>query len=547
VAALLAASLAALGIAIWGGSASAHSASAASAPVSGGTLIYGADREPTCLDPHNDGDMPQTYVARQYLDSLVSELPDGQVVPWLATSWKISNGGRTYTFQIKQGVKFTDGTPLNAQAVVANFTQELNPATQDGTDWGYLYPYYVNSKATGPYTVQLNLKQSYAPLLDALAQAFFGIESPKAMARGLKVNCQSPVGTGPFVVKNWIHGQQITLVRNPNYDSWPANAKHKGPAYLSGITWRFLEEASTRYSALTSGEAQIIFNIPPEDQTAAQSNSSLSVQQFVHSGQPNNLTLNSSQFPFTDINVRKAFIYGADIASAVKSAFFGAYPAETTDLSTGTPDYDAALASQYNYNPSEANKLLNASGWTKRNAQGYRVKGGKVLGATMVYSSNTGDTPPELVTLFQDIQAAEKQIGFQLILKPIAESALYAFFGKWDPTGYQIMGDAYWNSPTPEVLYIVDSPTTPKVPNFNNGQYATNPALNKILLEATATTNTALQKKLYDEAQVMSANEAWAAFLYPVTTDLGISTKLHNVWIEPSEGEPVLSDAWLSK
>jgi len=528
-----------------GGGATAGSSS--STPVYGGTIVYGADREPTCLDPHNTGDMPQTYIARQYLDSLVSELPDGRVVPWLATSWTVSPNGETYTFNIKHGVKFTDGTPLNAQAVVDNFEQELNPATESSTDWGYLQPYYKSSKALSTYTVQLNLERPDSPLLDELAQAFFGIESPKAMARGLQVNCQSPVGTGPFIVKQWIHGQSVTLVRNPNYNSAPANAKHQGPAYLSEIVWRFLEETSTRYAALENGQAQVIFNIPPEDQTAAESNPNITVQQFVHSGQPNNITLNASEPPFNQLAVRQAFIYGSNAAASVKSAFFGAYPLDETVLSTGTPDYDPALANEYAANPAKANQLLDQAGWTGRNAQGYRTKDGQVLTVTMPYSSNTGDTPPEVLTLFQDIQASEKQIGFDLVLKPEDEATFDNLFAKYLPNAYNAVGGDYWNSPTPAVLYIVYSPTTAANPNPNNGDYQSNATLDNILLQATATTNRAEQKTLYDQAQQISDAEAWELDLWPVTTDLGISKSLHDVWIEPSEGEPVFGDAWLAK
>jgi peptide/nickel transport system substrate-binding protein len=529
------------------GTGSNAASTGSSTPVYGGTITYGADREPTCLDPHNTGDMPQTYIARQYLDSLVSELPDGTVVPWLATSWTISPNGETYTFTIKHNVKFTDGTPLNAQAVVDNFEQELNPATESSTDWGYLQPYYASSKALSTYVVQLNLKRPDSPLLDELAQAFFGIESPKAMARGLQVNCQSPVGTGPFIVKQWIHGQSVTLVRNPHYNSWPANARHQGIAYLTGITWRFLEQPSVRYGALVDGDANLIFNIPPEDQTAAQDNSNLTVQQFVHSGQPNNITLNASQPPFNVLAVRQAFIYGSNAQAAIKSAFFGAYPLDETPLSTGTPDYNPAVASEYAYSTAKANQLLNQAGWTGRNSSGYRTKDGQVLTVTLPYSSNTGDTPPEVLTLYQDIQAAEKQIGFDLILKPEDEATFDNLFAKYLPTAYQAVGDSYWNSPTPAVLYIVYSPTTAALPNPNNGDYSYNTTLDSILLQATATTNRAQQKALYDQAQQIAQSEAWELDLWPVTTDLGISKSLHDVWIEPSEGEPVLSDAWLSK
>src|SRR3954453_608008 len=230
---LLAAGAASVTLAACGGAASTGgTATAGTGPARGGTIVYGADREPTCLDPHNLGDMPQTYVARQYLDSLVSELPDGRIVPWLATKWDVSDDGLTYTFTLKQGVKFHDGEPFDAAAVKANFEHSLDPKTQSSTNLIYLKPYYKSAKVIDDHTLRLELKKPYSPLLSVLSQAFLGIEAPKAMARGLKANCEAPVGTGPFIVKRWVHGQRVELVRNDAYNSAPANAKHQGPAYL---------------------------------------------------------------------------------------------------------------------------------------------------------------------------------------------------------------------------------------------------------------------------------------------------------------------------
>ncbi|MGA2969061.1 MAG: ABC transporter substrate-binding protein [Acidimicrobiales bacterium] len=524
--------------------ASSVSSASSSTPVRGGTLVYGTDREPTCLDPHNYGDMPQTYIARQFLDSLVSELPSGAVVPWLATSWKISANGLHYTFTLKQGVKFTDGTPFNAAAVVANFTQIKNPKTQSATDGGYLAPYYVSTTVVGPYTAEVNLKAPDAPLLDELAQAFFGIESPKAMARGETVNCQSPVGTGPFVVKNWVHGQSVTLVRNANYNSAPANAKHQGPAYLSGITWKFLEDSSVRFAALQSGEVPIIFNPPPQDQTELNADSSLSLLQFTHAGIPNGIAVNTAKAPFNNLQVRQAFFYAANAKAALQSAYEGTLPSSAGPLSSSTPDYASTYENAYNYNASKANALLLAAGWTGKNSQGYRTKNGVTLTARLVYSSNSGDTPPADLTLLQDIQASEKTVGIDVTLVPLGEAAYDNSFTS--ETNHELLWGAYWNSPTPAVLNIVYSTSALKPNLGNNSAFTSNPALDKILLEAAATTNTADQEKLYGQAQAIVSNNAWDLSIYPETTRLGISNTLHGVWIEPSEGEPVLSDAWLT-
>jgi peptide/nickel transport system substrate-binding protein len=525
--------------------ATSSGASSSTSPVKGGTLVYGADREPTCLDPHNYGDMPQTYIARQFLDSLVSELPDGSVVPWLATSWTISANGLHYTFQLKHNVKFTDGTPFNAAAVVANFEQIKSPATQSDTDWGYLSPYYVSTTAVGPYTVEVNLKAPDAPLLDELAQAFFGMESPKAMARGLTANCQSPVGTGPFIVQSWVHGQSVTLIRNPNYNSAPVNAKHQGPAYLSKITWKFLEDSSVRFAALQSGEVPIIFNPPPQDMTELNADASLSLLQFIHAGVPDGIALNTTKAPFNSLQVRRAFFYASNAKAALQSSYEGTLTPSSGPLSSSTPDYSSAYEDAYNYNPTRAESLLKAAGWTGKNGQGYRTKDGAVLKARLVYSSNTGDTPPADLTLLQDIQASEKSVGFDVVLEPLSEAAYDNSFVS--TTNHELLWGAYWNSPTPAVLNIVYSTSSLKSGLGNNSVFSSDSSLDSILLQAAATTNAATQKKLYGEAQSIVSQNAWDLSVYPETTRLGISNTLHGVWIEPSEGEPVLSDAWLSK
>ncbi|BBY16816.1 peptide ABC transporter [Mycolicibacterium litorale] len=535
---------AALLTACGGGSDSSSSSAAAGPPVSGGSIVYATDREPTCLDPHSFGDMPQTYVARQYLDSLVSERPDGSVVPWLAESWEVSPDGRVYTFTIKQGVRFHDGTPLDAEAVKANFEHMLDPATQSLTDAGYLRPYYQSSRAVDPATFELTLSKPYSALLPVISQAFFGIQSPKAMARGLEENCQSPVGTGPFIVKAWNRGQSVELDRNPDYNSAPADAKHQGPAYLDHISWKFVEDGSVRFAAVQGGDADIIFNPPPQQEAALNADPNLSLQEFTHTGLPNGVALNTTRAPFNDTKVRQAFIHGANAEAAVKSAYLGVFDWEPGPVSSTTPYFDKNLRSFYEHDPEKANKLLDEAGWSQRDADGYRTKNGERLTAELVYSSDTGDTPPADVTLFQNIQSAEKEIGFDVVLKPLPQDQYFAAFT--DKNAYDGLTGAYWNSPTPAVLSIVYSSDSLRAAPGNNMSWVENPKIDERVRAAAATTDTAAQQRLYGQTQQIVAEQAYQLGLYPVTTRLVAKKKLQDVWIEPSEGEPVLHDAWLA-
>ena len=193
--------------------------------VSGGTITYASEQEPPCL---SGGWLQEAYISRNVLDSLVTEADNGSIEPWLATSWTVSKDGLTYTFTLKPGVTFTDGTPLNAQAIVDNFNfweKGGNSTAQVSID-----PYFKKAVAIDASQVQVKLNQPYLPLLTMLSQAYFGILSPASLKRSAQAQCDDPIGSGAFEVKQWIHGQELILVKNPGYTSWPATAVHKGPA-----------------------------------------------------------------------------------------------------------------------------------------------------------------------------------------------------------------------------------------------------------------------------------------------------------------------------
>ena len=511
----------------------------------GGHLVFATDREPTCLDPHNSGDMPQTYIARQYLDSLVSMKVDGSVVPWLAESWEISEDGLLYDFTLKPGVFFTDGDPLTAEAVVANFTHIMDPATQSSTALLYLSPYFVSATALSELVVRVELKRPYSPLLQVLAQAFFGIESPRSMARGLSENCEGPVGTGPFIITEWKRNQEVVMVRNENYNSAPADALHQGPAYVESLTWRFLKDNTARFGALQSGKVHAIFNLPPESVPAATADDKITTDDFIHSCIPFAFDLNTTHPALADIRVRRALVHAADAEGIVRSAYAGVFPYEGNAISTGTPFYDPAYSLPYPYDEQTANALLDEAGWTGRDEEGYRIKDGERLSLRLPYNSDPGETPPADQTILQNFQAMQKRVGVEIQLLPKDSASLTAI--RRDRLAFDIRA-GYWNSPTAGVMYIKFSQETYELDNGQNVSYAFDPELDEILLDAAATTDPDLQQRLYSQAQALLTAQAWHIPLYPIQTRLAIRSDLvSDIWIEPSEGEPVLHDAYLNR
>jgi peptide/nickel transport system substrate-binding protein len=518
---------------------SAGAAAQNSTPRSGGTIHYGHSQEPPCL---TGGWVQEAYIDRQLLDSLVSQTTGGKIVPWLATSWKVSKDQKTWTFVLKKDVKFSDGTPLDAKAVQTNFTSWLGPKGGNSTVQAYIAKYYKSSRAVDATTFQLDLLKPYSPLLSALSQAYFGIQSPKALARGAGPNCEDPIGSGPFILEKWNRGQNLTFVKNPAYNSAPANAKHQGPAYVDKLIWSFLSDPTVRYGSLTSGNSDVIYDIPTVEWENAKA--SYEVQQYITPGTPVRLSLNTVKGPFTDERVRQAFAYGTDRANSVKSAFNGAIPYNgNAALSQSTPNYDPSLGNAFAYSPDKANALLDQAGWTQRNGAGYRTKAGQELAIKLVYPSGSVFTS-EGVTLLQNLQQQAKQVGFKVTL--VASTPSETFSGKYSsPDSYDAQ-PWYWTSPTAGVLLIVYRQNLKADPNFSNSSFYNNAELQKIIEAANSTQDPAEQKTLYAQAQKIVVDSAAAVGLYTQTTSLAIKPGLKDVWLEDSQGEPVFHDAYFT-
>jgi peptide/nickel transport system substrate-binding protein len=535
-------------LAACGGGASGGSATAAggpdpspATPTRGGTIEYGHQQEPPCI---SGGWVEQAYISRQTLESLVAQDKGGKIVPWLATSWTVSDDQETWTFKLKPGVEFTDGTPLDAEAVKTNFETWLNPKTLNGTAAAYIGEYYKSSRAVDAHTFELQLKKPYSPLLSALSQGYFGLHSPKGIARGAAAECTGPIGTGPFIIQKWNRGQNVIFVRNPKYDSAPANAKHQGPAYADKLVWKFLKEPAVRYGSLTSGQSQVIYDVPSVDWDAAKSK--YEVLRYLTPGRPVTLTLNTSHAPFDDVRVRQALAYALDRKAAVKSAFGGAAEYNGNPaLSQSTPNYDAALADAYTYDPDKANALLDQAGWTQKAQDGTRTKDGKELTVLITYGAGS-IINADGATLLQTLQQQAKAVGFKWQLKPLTQTQLFG--GEFAAPDKYDASPGYWTSPTAGVLYIVWRQNLKDRPNGANNAYYNNPELEKTIGEANSTLDPAEQQALYSKAQKIVSDQAVAIGLYTRTSSLAIDTsKLRDVWLEESQGEPVFSDAYLVK
>jgi peptide/nickel transport system substrate-binding protein len=504
-----------------------------STPVAGGTLTYASgDAEPTCLDPHVGGNYPQALLATQYIEELVG-LEDGEPTPELATKWTTGDDGKTLTFTLRDDVSFTDGTPFDAAAVVANIEHVQDPATASST--GYLALQSITkATATDEHTVTLTLSRPDSALLESFSQPWVGMESPKALERKQATNCESPVGTGPFEVTGWKHGDRVTLTKNTDY--WG-----KTKPRLSGITWRFLPDSTSRYAALQSGQVDVIDNAQPDQLKAASAKGAIRDLDAPRPGASNRLELNSGHGVFRDQAVRQAFIAGAEIDPGLQSLFLGTAKRSYSVLSSAEP-LAYSEKSRFEYSPTKAKQLLDDAGW-KVGSDGIREKDGQQL--TVTFPVSTNQSVPAERSLFQQIQASEKAVGFKVVLDELDLSSWYAALAANE---YDVVSAPY-TKVGPDVLRILyDSASIEPAPSgyFANLAQLDDPALDRLLEQAARTSDADERADLYEQAQKAILASDTVLPLYDQQNHFLVRSAVHGIRTTPVS-TPWFGTAWIDR
>ncbi len=507
-----------------------------STPVDGGTLTYASgDAEPTCLDPHVGGNYPQALLSTQYIEELTA-LDDGEPVPALAKSWTTSDDGRTLTFTLRDDVTFTDGTPFDAAAVVANIEHVQDPATASST--GYLALQSITkATATDDHTVTLTLSRPDSALLESFSQPWVGMESPKALERSQAVNCESPVGTGPFEVTGWKHGDRVTLRKNADYTPLRGSTEPR----LDGITWRFLPDSTSRYAALQSGQVDVIDNAQPDQLKAASSKGSIRDLDAPRPGASNRLELNSGHGVFRDEAVRKAFIAGAEIDPGIRSLFLGTAKRSYSVLSSVEP-YGYSDKSLFEYSPTKAKRLLDDAGW-KVGSDGIREKDGEQL--TVTFPVSTNQSVPAERSLFQQIQASEKAVGFKVVLQELDLSSWYAALAANE---YDVVSAPYTKVGADVLRILYDSASIAPAPSgyFANLAQLDDPELDDLLQRAAQTSDTSERGDLYEQAQEIILSSGTVLPLYDQQNHFLLRSSVHGVQTT-AVSTPWFGTAWIDR
>lgn len=355
----------------------------ACAPRPGGRLVYGLTLAPSGIDPHVNASSELGIPLTSVYDTLVYQDPlTGEFVPGLAERWELSEDGRVYTFYLKKGVTFHDGTPFNAQAVRFNFDRITSPELASQKARFMLGP-YERTEVVDEFTVRIVLSEPFAPLLDSLSQVYLGMASPAAVEKWGPDYQLHQVGTGPFTFVEYVPGDHFLLRRNPDY-AWGPPVYAHDTAQLDEVEFRFFADPATRSPALETGEADVVGEIPPQDVQRLEESPDFRVEAVALPGASLMMFLNTNRPPLDDLRVRQALLYGTDRQDIVSTVFRDTSPVAYGPLTAVTFGYDPAVQDYYPYDPERAKALLEEAGWTDSDGDGIRESGGQPLRLDMV-------------------------------------------------------------------------------------------------------------------------------------------------------------------
>ncbi|MBX9462236.1 MAG: ABC transporter substrate-binding protein [Aquamicrobium sp.] len=453
-------------------------------------IVVGQIAEPQSLDPHAVTAVNDFRILVNVYDGLV-RFADGslEVEPSLAESWEISEDGLTYTFKLREGVTFHDGTPFNAEAVKFNFERMLDeehPFHDTGPfPLAFFFSAVDEVTAVDDTTVEFKLNEPFAPFLSNLAYPTGLIVSPAAVEASGKDYGRNPVGTGAYKFEEWQGNQRVVVTRNEDYwDGAPAP---------EAIVFRPITDANTRVAEMLSGGLDIMVEVPPD--SVAQFRDAPDFQVHEQAG-PHVwfLILNMKEGPFAEKAVRQAANYAINKESLVTDVLQG-----TAEVAAGpTPPAFAWAYNEevqpYPYDPDKARELLAEAGYDGEEITFYVTEGG------------SGMLDP--VAMGTAIQADLAAVGMNVKIETYEWNT---FLGQVNPglEGKADMAEMAWMTNDPDTLPFLTLRTAafPSEGGFNSGYYS-NVEVDELLNQARVSTEPEERATLYKQMQEIVHEDA---------------------------------------
>ncbi|WP_039791035.1 ABC transporter substrate-binding protein [Amycolatopsis sp. ATCC 39116] len=375
------------------------------------TLRAGLAAPIGCLDPHQTPQTPNLQVSRQFVDSLTDQDPrTGEIVPWLAESWTVDERATRFTFTLRDGVTFSDGTPLDAAAVVANLDDVAALGARSPLGATYLAG-YAGATASGPRTVEVRFDTPSAQFLQATSMVTLGMLSPETLAETPEKRCAGTLtGSGPFVLDEVALNEEVRLTAREGY-AWAGDlATHQGTPRVRTLVFAIVTDPSARHGSLVSGQLDADLQVLQQDE-ASFSGNGVQGPRLLTGTRPGvvyTLLPNESRPALRDPAVRRAVGLALDRAEFAPLLSAGERPA-TDVLASTTPGY-ADRSRDLAFDRREAVRLLDAAG-LRPGADGVRASFTLVYSATERYGA-----------VYQLMAQQLAEVGIELRVTPLDDA-----------------------------------------------------------------------------------------------------------------------------
>jgi peptide/nickel transport system substrate-binding protein len=484
-------------------------------PVDGGNLVIARTADSESMNNTTVFDNESIWVFENIFQTLYTVSENGKsVTPELATGYTVSSDKKTYTFTLRKGVDFSDGTPMTSKDVVFSIDQ----ARKASQGWGYIDTAIKDVEADGTDKVVVDLKYPWAPLVADLSLFANGIVPDNYGGKSETAFYDAPVGTGPFKWDYWHKGSELKLVKNTHY--WKPGLPH-----LDSVAWTKVPDDNTRLNELKGGQAQVD-EFPAWSTVQELQNTPGVTMNLFPSTRTDYLLMNEHLPMFQNVHVRQAISDAINRQALVKAVLFGNGKPANSLFPPQVPYYQSSTPG-LQYDMTKAKQAMAQAG---QYAKGFSTD-------LLIPAGESDDA-----TIAQIIQSNLKPLGITVNIKQ--EDANTANTDeqslKYDMTL------SYWTMDIPDPDELATFAVDPTAGSKSFFTAYDDPAVVKDAQAAERTLSTSQRTRLYDDLQNKTASDAFLAWLYYSPYAYATSSNLHDFKVTPLGNYYQLENAWLS-
>ena len=482
----------------------------------GGTITIGRPEEPLTLDPFIPSDNGSIYAIAQICEPLVSADKDGTgLVPGLAKSWAISDDGLTYTFTLRDGLKFSDGTPLTGADVKFSLNKVMDPAAA----YGFAFAPVALVEAPDDLTVVITLKQAYTPILSALSLFSASVVAKAAYEASPEKFGANPICAGPFKVESYERGSQLVLVPNTYY--WDTGEDGKPLPYVDKVILRYMPDSNSRVLGLLNSDLDAALALPLNQAEAVKASEGIALE-VSPSYRLDYVYLNHTAKPLDDKRIRLALNYATNHDALMKAVYFGY--GEVPNSFMPKVNYWSANVAPLPYDLAKAEALVKEAGYD---------------GTLIQLMVDTGNAASRQTATI--LQSTWKKIGLNVEIVEFDGGTAFGMTQKGDYQAYVSYITSDINDSDELATLEADGTGSTRAffSNYNN------PDVTKLLADARAEQDTTKRAALYEEIQGTVLNDGYNIPLNFLPYVNGYSTDVQN-WKNITVGWWWLKNMWLA-